>query len=93
MVKTAAGFDRGDDDDVTDCPECGAEIYIIGDRCPRCGHWFLEQDRRTMRTNRRNEASISESAAQLRIIKIGAAILLVSGAVFLIIAAATSIWR
>lgn len=91
MVKIAAGFEGDDDEDVTDCPECGAEIYIIAERCPKCGHWFVEQDRRMMRANRRNEATISETAGQLRIVKVGAVVLLIGGAAFLLMALAFSV--
>ena len=83
MVKTATGFDSGDDnDDVTDCPECGAEIYIIADRCPKCGHWFVEKDRRAMKSNRRNDESIAKQSKELAIVKVGA-ILLVAAFVIL----------
>jgi uncharacterized membrane protein YvbJ len=76
MVKTATGADDPDDD-VTDCPECGAEIYLIADRCPKCGHWFVESDRRKMRANRRNEGSVAEMASEMQIVKIGGVVLLV----------------
>ena len=90
MVKTASGFDDDDDDDVTDCPECGAEIYVIAERCPKCGHWFVDQDRRAMRASRRNEASTAELAGQLKIVKVGAAVLLIAAAIFLAIAGVMS---
>jgi hypothetical protein len=84
---TARGLgDSGDDDDVTDCPECGAEIYIIAQRCPKCGHWFVEEDRRKMSARRRNEASIAEQSLELRIVKIGGAALLAALVLCLLIA-------
>ena len=76
VVKTATGIGDSGDDDVTDCPECGAEIYIIADRCPKCGHWFVDKDRRAMLARRRNEASVAELTSELRIVKIGGIILL-----------------
>ena len=91
MVKTATGADDWDDDDVTNCPECGAEIYVIAERCPKCGHWFVEQDRRAMRANRRNASSMAEEARELRIVKIGAAILLALALLILLIAGAVSL--
>jgi hypothetical protein len=38
---------NSDDDDSVICPECGAEVLLElnNDRCPECGHWFLEADR------------------------------------------------
>jgi DNA-directed RNA polymerase subunit RPC12/RpoP len=38
-------------DDLVDCPECGAKVFLElnDDRCPQCGHWFLESDRARMR--------------------------------------------
>jgi uncharacterized membrane protein YvbJ len=86
MVKTATGFDSGDGDDITDCPECGAEIYMIADRCPKCGHWFVEKDRRAMRSRRRNDESIAEESRELRIVKIGAILLLGACLVFGLVA-------
>ena len=89
MVKTATGADDPVDD-VTDCPECGAEIYVIAERCPKCGHWFVESDRREMRANRRNEGSISEMERSMRILKIGAAVLLAVFVLCLVVGAVIS---
>ncbi len=91
MVKTATGSDDSDGDDVTDCPECGAEIYIIADRCPKCGHWFVEEDRRQMVAGRRNDASQSELSAQLRIVKIGGIVLFALLVICLLIAGLVSL--
>jgi predicted Zn-ribbon and HTH transcriptional regulator len=69
MVKTAAGFDDEDDgDEVSDCPECGAEVYLIGDRCPKCGYWFTKDDRASMRRSRGVQS-------EMRFVKIAAALL------------------
>lgn len=27
------------------CPECGAAIYLMAERCPACGYWVSEADR------------------------------------------------
>lgn len=78
MVKTATGADDPGDD-LTNCPECGAEIYMIASRCPKCGHWFVESDRRAMQANRRNDATIAEESRELRIVKIGAIALVATG--------------
>jgi predicted ATP-dependent serine protease len=93
VARTAAGSGGDDygDEDVTDCPECGAEIYAIAGRCPKCGHWFVEQDRRAMRANLRNDESTADLAKQLRIAKIGAVVLLVAAAIVLLVAGALSV--
>ena len=49
-----AQFDEdwsAEEDDLVTCPECRAEVYLElnDDRCPECGHWFLESDRAGMR--------------------------------------------
>ena len=49
-----AEFDEdwsAEEDDLVTCPECRAEVYLElnDDRCPECGHWFLEADRAGMR--------------------------------------------
>lgn len=75
VMTNSAGDDDGGDD-VVECPECGVEIYVIADRCPKCGYWVMQEDRRAMRANRRSASDISERAAQMRIIKIAAIILL-----------------
>lgn len=83
--------DAGDDDDVTNCPECSAEIYAIATRCPKCGHWFVEEDRRRMQSNRRSQAAIVETARELRIVKVAAAVLLVVLAICLAVAAVAAL--
>jgi predicted amidophosphoribosyltransferase len=46
MPITAQGLDDSDDDDeIGACPECGAEVYLIAARCPKCGYWFTDEDR------------------------------------------------
>lgn len=42
-----------DDDDVDDvetarCPECGSAVHSVSDKCPACGYWLTEADRRAM---------------------------------------------
>ena len=51
-------YDSGDedwsDDDSDDggetgcCPECGGQIHSIADKCPSCGYWLSNEDRRAM---------------------------------------------
>ena len=48
------GEDWYDDDDEHDvekpgrCPECGGPIYNLADKCPACGYWLSDADRRSM---------------------------------------------
>jgi hypothetical protein len=50
MPVVTSGVDEPDDDgDLAECPECGAEVYLIAGRCPACGYWFLDGDRASMR--------------------------------------------
>lgn len=37
-------YDHVDDDadDPVACAECGAEVYALGDRCPKCGYWIVQ---------------------------------------------------
>jgi uncharacterized membrane protein YvbJ len=69
MPKTATGHFDDDDDDVTECPECGAEVYAIADCCPKCGYWFIDDDRETAKARR-------QTAGERRLVKIGAAVLI-----------------
>jgi hypothetical protein len=41
--------DDGEDDaedDAAPCPECGADMSTLIDRCPHCGYWVTEADQR-----------------------------------------------
>jgi hypothetical protein len=45
--------DPDGDDDLGDhesppCPECGEPVPAIADRCPECGYWITDADRRAM---------------------------------------------
>lgn len=35
-----------DDHESTSCPECGETIHSFLDKCPACGYWLSESDRR-----------------------------------------------
>lgn len=37
-----------DDSESAPCPECGATIHSVLDRCPKCGHWLTAEDRQNM---------------------------------------------
>jgi hypothetical protein len=37
-----------DSGEAAPCPECGKPIDIITDKCPECGYWLSEADRRAM---------------------------------------------
>jgi hypothetical protein len=41
--------DAPDDDEPTACPECGAAMSGHTDKCPRCGYWVTDEDRRVLR--------------------------------------------
>ena len=38
----ACDHDDDDVDDLVTCGECGAEVYALGDRCPKCGYWMVQ---------------------------------------------------
>ena len=40
--------DEPDEEESGSCPECGAEIYEVADKCIACGYWISEADRRVM---------------------------------------------
>jgi hypothetical protein len=37
-----------DDEAPASCPECGGPIHAIADKCPACGYWLSDADRRAM---------------------------------------------
>jgi hypothetical protein len=37
-----------DDDPDASCPECGGTVYSFSDKCPHCGYWLSDDDRRKM---------------------------------------------
>jgi ribosomal protein L37E len=40
--------DDPDDGESGSCPECGETVHEISDRCPACGYWLSDGDRRAM---------------------------------------------
>lgn len=42
-----AADDDEDEDDVGPCPNCGATVHVLAQRCPHCGVWI---DSETMRS-------------------------------------------
>jgi hypothetical protein len=38
-----------DEDESASCPECGGTIHGVTDKCPSCGYWLTDADRREMR--------------------------------------------
>jgi len=37
-----------DDVEAARCPECGSAVHSVSDKCPACGYWLSETDRRAM---------------------------------------------
>ena len=33
-----------EEDELIDCPECGAAIHGESQRCPQCGHYIIDDD-------------------------------------------------
>jgi hypothetical protein len=33
------------DDETAPCPECGAAVSSVSDKCPACGCWITDEDR------------------------------------------------
>jgi hypothetical protein len=82
MPLTAQGLDdSGDDHEVGECPECDAEVYLIAARCPKCGYWFTDDDRPSMREN---------IPFEMKFVKAAGAVLLVVLVVALLVVAAIS---
>jgi hypothetical protein len=40
--------DELDEEEAARCPECGGPVEIVTDKCPACGYWLSEADRRAM---------------------------------------------
>jgi hypothetical protein len=40
--------DELDDEEAAHCPECSEPIHIITDKCPACGYWLSDDDRRKL---------------------------------------------
>jgi hypothetical protein len=57
--------DAPDDDEPIDCPECGAEMHGYIDKCPKCGYWLTDSDRRELRPGVRRPAWQRATAAIL----------------------------
>jgi ribosomal protein L37E len=44
--------DDFDDETAASCPECGGAFHSIADKCPACGYWLSDADRRDMWSGR-----------------------------------------
>ena len=58
-----------DDDDEPDdaqsarCPECGGQVHSVSDKCPACGYWLSDAERRAMWTGMGKPVWIKVTAA------------------------------
>jgi hypothetical protein len=43
--------DEPDDEESVACPECGGPVEIVASKCPACGYWLSDADRRRMWTS------------------------------------------
>lgn len=48
--------DDSGDSESAPCPECGAIIDSILDRCPKCGYWLTDEDRQNLWAGARKPA-------------------------------------
>jgi ribosomal protein L37E len=37
-----------DENESANCPECGQTAHSVADKCPNCGYWLSDADRRAM---------------------------------------------
>jgi ribosomal protein L37E len=37
-----------DENESANCPECGQTVHSAADKCPNCGYWLSDADRRAM---------------------------------------------
>jgi hypothetical protein len=40
--------DELEEEDAATCPECGGIVHSLTDKCPGCGYWLSDSDRRAM---------------------------------------------
>lgn len=40
--------DELDEQEAARCPECGGPVHVVTNKCPECGYWLTEADRRAM---------------------------------------------
>ncbi len=55
--------DEPDDEEAARCPECGGSVHSVSDKCPACGYWLSEADRRAMWTGMDKPVWIKVTAA------------------------------
>ncbi len=63
------------------CPECGGPVYMVTHKCPACGYWLAEADRRSMWRSESKPKWIKLTAAVVLIVLL--VTLLIVGTVFL----------
>jgi len=57
---------REHDDDTAYCPDCGAEVYLYADRCPKCGNYIMPTVRRE--SSQRGRAALLAAIAIITLI-------------------------
>ena len=56
------GSDESDETEIGHCPECAGPVYEFTNKCPACGHWITDADRRRMSTGERKPMWIKVTA-------------------------------
>jgi hypothetical protein len=67
--------DEPGEGDAAPCPECGKPVDFVADRCPACGYWILDADRRAMWSGMGKPMWMKVVAAIVLVAMVGAALL------------------
>jgi hypothetical protein len=66
-----------DEEEAARCPECGGPVHIVTDKCPACGYWLSDADRRAMWSGMSQPRGVKTIAAVILVVFI--ALLLLAG--------------
>ncbi len=65
--------DEQEEPEAAHCPECNGPVYEYTDKCPACGYWLTEADRRRLRLSESKPKWVLITAAViLTILLVGA---------------------